>query len=31
MIKVTAKEAFDTNNVFQIYSENNQFEGIVGR
>jgi hypothetical protein len=28
--KLTAKEAFETNNVFQIYSENNQFEGIVG-
>ena len=28
--KITAKEAFETNNVFQIYSENNQFEGIVG-
>ena len=28
--KVTAKEAFDTTNVFQVYSENNQFEGIVG-
>ena len=28
--KATAKEAFDTINVFQVYSENNQFEGIVG-
>ena len=28
--KATAKETFNTNNVFQIYSENNQFEGIVG-
>ena len=28
--EATAKEAFETNNVFQIYSENNQFEGIVG-
>lgn len=28
--KITAKEAFETNKVFQIYSENNQFEGIVG-
>ena len=28
--KATAKEAFDTTNVFQVYSENNQFEGIVG-
>ena len=28
--QATAEEAFNTNNVFQIYSENNKFKGIVG-
>jgi hypothetical protein len=27
--QVSAKEAFDTNNIFQIYSANNQFQSIV--